>query len=223
MRAPRLDVPLCSPYAGRFLLAPGPYDHRVPNPDSLLVEVEAHLVAVLGQDSGRAGVSFLGAERIDVLRFGPDPDGLVRYATVGMSRAPMGDPGSDVVLADGPRAELVLSVHGRQDTALRRLAVLAASPAIEGVVLGPGAGLDLGEALWEGGRFTAVLVGEPGGLVPDLALGEAEEPVRFLPVLPMTPNEAAWKRVHGAAALEERWLAQALDLRDPARAEADLS
>jgi hypothetical protein len=39
----------------------------------------------------------------------------------------------------------------------------------------------------------------------------------------MTPNEAAWKRVHGAAALEERWLHQGLDLRDPARAEADLS
>jgi len=195
----------------------------VPDPDSLLVEVEAHLVSALGQDSGRAGVSFLGAERIDVLRFGPDDDGLVRYATVGMSRAPMGDPGAEVVLADGPRAELLLSVRGLQDTVLRRLTVLAASPAVEGIVLSPGAGLDLGEPLWDGGRFTAVLVGEPGGLVPDLPVGDGLEPVRFLPLLPMTPNEAAWKRVHGAAALEERWLAQALDLRDPARPEADLA
>ena len=43
------------------------------------------------------------------------------------------------------------------------------------------------------------------------------EPVRFLPLLPMTPNEAAWKRVHGAAALQERWLSRGTDLRDPLR------
>jgi hypothetical protein len=39
----------------------------------------------------------------------------------------------------------------------------------------------------------------------------------------MTANEAAWKRVHGAQALEQRWLEQAVDLRDPHRAEADLA
>ena len=192
------------------------------DPDLLLVQVEAHLVGALGQDSGRAGVSFLGAERVDVLRFGPDPDGLVRYATLGMSRAPMGDPGELVVLDDGPRAELLLSVTGLHDTVLRRLAALAASPAVEGVVLAPGAGLDLGEPLWDGARFSAVLVGEPGGLVPDLPVGEGLQPVRFLPLLPMTPNEAAWKRVHGAPALQQRWLDAALDLRDPQRPEAPL-
>jgi hypothetical protein len=190
--------------------------------DEVLTLVEAHLLSVLGQDSGRAGVSFLGADRVDVLRFGPDGEGLQRYATIGMSRAPMADPGADLVAADGPRAELVLSVRGGPDSVLRRLATLAASPAVEGVVIGPGAGLDLGEPLWDGARFTAVLVGEPGGLVPDLALEGEPEPVRFLPLLPMTPNEAAWKRVHGAAALEERWLTQGLDLRDPLRPEADL-
>jgi hypothetical protein len=190
--------------------------------DEVLTLVEAHLVSVLGQDSGRAGVSFLGAERIDALRFGPDPDGLVRYATLGMARAPMGDPGELVVLPDGPRAELLLSVRGRHDSVLRSLAVLAASPSLEGVVVAPGAGLDLGEPLWEESRFTAVLVGEPGGLVPDLVLAEDLEPVRFLPLLPMTPNEAAWKRVHGSQALERRWLECGLDLRDPSRAEAPL-
>jgi hypothetical protein len=192
-----------------------------PEPDLVLVQVEAHLVQALGHDSGRAGVSFLGTERIDVLRFGPDPDGLVRYVTLGMSRAPMGDPGDLVVLPDGPRAELLLSVGGLHDTVLRRLAVLAASPAVEGVVIAPGAGLDLGEPLWDGSRFTAVLVGEPGGVVPDLALDDLE-PVRFLPLLPMTPNEAAWKRVHGAPALEQRWLESGTDLRDPDRPEAPL-
>ncbi len=192
------------------------------DPDAVLLGVEAHLLSVLGQDSGRAGVSFLGAERIDVLRFGPDPDGLVRYVTLGMSRAPMGDPGAQVVLEDGPRAELLLSVRDLHDSVLRRLAVLAASPSVEGVVLVPGAGLDLGEPLWDGSPFTAVLVGEPGGLVPDLEL-EAHEPVRVLPLLPMTPNEAAWKRVHGAQALERRWLERGTDLRDPRRAEVDLT
>ena len=192
------------------------------DPDHVLLQVEAHLLSVLGQDSGRAGVSFLGAERIDVLRFGPDPDGLVRYATLGLSRSPMGDPGALVVLEDGPRAELLLSVTDAHDSVLRRLAVLAASPAVEGVVLLPGAGLDLGEPLWDGAPFTAVLVGEPGGLVPDLELDEDHEPVRFLPLLPMTPNEAAWKRVHGASALERRWLETGTDLRDPRRPEVDL-
>ncbi len=190
--------------------------------DGVLLLVEAHLVSVLGHDSGRAGVSFLGTEPVDVLRFGPDAAGLVRYATVGMSRSPMADPGTDLVAQHGPRAELLLSVQGPQDSVLRRLAVLAASPAVEGVVLSRGSGLDLGEQLWDGSRFTAVLVSEPGGLVPDLEL-DGEDPVRFFPLLPMTPNEAAWKRVHGADALEERWLTQGSDLRDPNRPQVDLS
>ena len=192
------------------------------DPDAVLLQVEAHLLSVLGQDSGRAGVSFLGTERIDVLRFGPDPDGLVRYATLGMSRAPMGDPGAELVATSGPRAELVLSVRDLHDSVLRRLGALAASPVMEGVVVGPGAGLDLGEPLWDGAPFTAVLVGEPGGLVPDLELDEEEEPVRFLPVLPMTPGEAAYKRVHGAEALEALWLRAGTDLRDPVRAQVAL-
>jgi hypothetical protein len=190
--------------------------------DEILTLVEAHLSSVLGSDTGRAGVSFLGTEQIDVLRFGPDAEGLVRYATVGMSRHPMADPGAELVAQHGPRAELVLSVRGGKDSVLRRLATLAASPAVEGVVVLPGAGLDLGEPLWDGSRFTAVLVGQGGGLVPDLPL-DGDEPVRFLPLLPMTPNEAAWKRVHGAEALEQRWLAQGLDLRDPERPETDLA
>ena len=31
------------------------------------------------------------------------------------------------------------------------------------------------------------------------------------------PDEAAWKRVHGAQALQERWLNNGTDLRDPSR------
>lgn len=185
--------------------------------DLVVTLVEAHLVSVLGQDSGRASVSFVGTDRLDVLRFGPDPDGFVRYATLGMSRAPMSE--GDVVSDDDPRAELLLTVRGLQDSVLRRLAVLAAAPAVEGLVIRPGARIDLQEPLWDSGSATAVLVGEPGGQVPSLV----DPSVDVLPLLPMTPHEAAWCRVHGGAALEERWLAQGIDVRDPYRAGADLA
>ncbi|NUU22849.1 MAG: suppressor of fused domain protein [Streptomycetaceae bacterium] len=186
--------------------------------------VEAHLAAAFGEPSGRASVTFVGTDRIEVLRFGPDPEGVVRYATLGMCRAPMTDPAA--ALADpvrGPRAELVLSVRGAHDSVLRPLAILGASPQVEGVVVAPGASLDVGGPLWDGAAFSAVLVAEPGGLVGDLPLPEPAEPVRFLPVLPMTAAEAAWKRVHGASALEELWLKNGTDLRDPKRRAVPLS
>ncbi|KAB1147628.1 suppressor of fused domain protein [Streptomyces luteolifulvus] len=185
--------------------------------------VEARLCSALGEPNARAAVTFLGTERIEVLRFqDTGPEGpVVRYATLGMSAQPMSDP--TAMLADpvaGPRAELILSVRGglaETDKVLRPLAVLAASPQVEGVVVAPGASLDVGEPLWPSAPFTSVLVAEPGGLVEDLELDEPLDPVRFLPLLPMTPNEAAWKRVHGAEALQERWLANGTDLRDPSR------
>ncbi|MFI6443194.1 suppressor of fused domain protein [Kitasatospora sp. NPDC050543] len=186
--------------------------------ESVLAAVETRLLTAFGEPSGRAGVTFLGADRIEVLRFGPDAQGLVRYATLGMSAAPMADPTSAVVdPVRGPRAELVLTVRGARDDVLRTLATFAATPQVEGLVVAPGGSLDLGAPLWEGAPFTSVLAAEPGGLVEDLELEEPADPVRFLPLLPMTPNEAGFKRVHGAAALEERWLSHGTDLRDPAR------
>ncbi|GEJ97996.1 hypothetical protein TNCT1_02730 [Streptomyces sp. 1-11] len=192
------------------------YAHRMVD---VLPLVEARLNTALGEPDARAAVTFLGTDRIEVLRF--HEGDVVRYATLGMSAHPMTDP--TAMLADpvkGPRAELVLSVRAAladTDKVLRPLAVLAASPQVEGVVVAPGASLDVGGPLWPGAPFSSVLVGEPGGLVEDLALDDPMEPVRFLPLLPMTPNEAAWKRVHGAQALQERWLASGTDLRDPAR------
>ncbi|WP_069815684.1 suppressor of fused domain protein [Streptomyces sp. TP-A0874] len=199
--------------------------------------VETRLREALGRPDARAAVTFLGTGRIEVLRFladeagtgGARPDGrTLRYATLGMSAEPMADPTQPI--ADpvrGPRAELLLSVRARRrpdgspavdtDKLLRPLAVLAAAPQVEGVVMAPGASLELGEPLWPGAPFQSVLVGQPGGLVEDLPLPEPMDPVRFLPLLPMRPNEAAWKRVHGAAALEERWLRHGVDLRDPLR------
>ncbi|WP_367137825.1 MULTISPECIES: suppressor of fused domain protein [Streptomyces] len=185
----------------------------------VLALVEARLRTALGEPDARAAVTFLGTDRIEVLRF-HDGD-VVRYATLGMSAQPMADP--TAVIADplrGPRAELVLSVRaGLADTdkVLRPLAVLAASPQVEGLVVAPGASLDTGEPLWPGAPFTSVLVAESGGLVEDLELDAPMDPVRFLPLLPMTPNEAAWRRVQGAEALQERWLKNGTDLRDPKR------
>ncbi|MFJ8664992.1 suppressor of fused domain protein [Streptomyces sp. NPDC093600] len=185
----------------------------------VLALVEARLRTALGEPDARAAVTFLGTDRIEVLRF-IDGD-IVRYATLGMSAQPMADP--TAALADpvkGPRAELVLSVRaGVADTdkVLRPLAVLASTPQVEGVVVAAGASLDVGEPLWPGAPFSSVLVAEPGGLVEDVELDQPMDPVRFLPLLPMTPNEAAWKRVHGAKALEERWLTHGTDLRDPLR------
>ncbi|MFF5335315.1 suppressor of fused domain protein [Streptomyces sp. NPDC013181] len=190
----------------------------------ILALVEARLRTALGEPNARAAVTFLGTDRIEVLRF-IDGD-LVRYATLGMSAQPMSDP--TAVLADpvkGPRAELVLSVRGGladTDQVLRKLAVLAASPQVEGLVVAPGASLDVGEPLWPGAPFTSVLVAESGGLVEDLELDAPLDPVRFLPLLPMTPNEAAWKRVRGAQELQEKWLSQGTDLRDPLRRSAAL-
>ncbi|WMX45194.1 suppressor of fused domain protein [Streptomyces roseicoloratus] len=192
----------------------------------ILALVDARLRTALGEPDARAAITFLGTDRIEVLRFVDAEAGLVRYATLGMSARPMSDP--TAVLADpvkGPRAELVLSVRaGRADTdkVLRPLAVLAATPQVEGVVVAPGASLDVGEPLWPDAAFSSVLVAEPGGLVEDLELDEPMDPVRFLPLLPMTSNEAAWKRVHGAKALEERWLANGTDLRDPLRRSVSL-
>lgn len=185
----------------------------------ILALVEARLRSALGEPDARAAVTFLGTDRIEVLRF--TEGDLVRYATLGMSAHPMGDP--TVVVADpvrGPRAELVLTVRGGlapTDKLLRPLAVLGAAPQVEGLIVAAGASLDVGEPLWDGAAFTSVLVAESGGLVEDLALDDPMDPVAFFPLLPMTANEAAWKRVHGAAALQERWLAHGTDLRDPLR------
>ncbi|MER6607025.1 suppressor of fused domain protein [Streptomyces sp. NPDC000927] len=201
----------------------------------ILALVEARLLTALGEPDARAAVTFLGTDRIEVLRF-IDGD-VVRYATLGMSAHPMTDPTATLVdPVKGPRAELLLSVRaGLADTdkVLRPLAVLAASPQVEGVIVAPGASLETGEPLWPGAPFSSVLVAEPGGLVEDLELdlgpdaganatGSGTDPVRFLPLLPMTANEAAWKRVHGAQALQERWLSHGTDLRDPLRGSVPL-
>ncbi|WP_068001731.1 suppressor of fused domain protein [Nocardia pseudobrasiliensis] len=187
----------------------------------VLDEVRAAVLGHYGVPSAdSASVTFLGLEPIEILRI---PDGeFTHYVTLGGARHPMTDP--TAALADplrGPRAELVLALHGGPHTGISRgLGVLIASPAVEGVVLREDALLDLGEPLWRNAPFTAALLG-PSELA-EVPLPEPAEPVRFLSVAPITATEAAWVRVRGAAALREAWAEAGIDVRDPGRGAANL-
>ncbi|MBS9535147.1 suppressor of fused domain protein [Mycobacterium sp. M1] len=192
-----------------------------------LTRVRAHLrahfaAAGIETDPEVARIMFVGAEPIEVLRFGPGTDRMMHYASVGCARLPMGDPSQ--ILADpvnGPRAELVLRLRvSGSDTGLARsLAALASAPMVEGVVLAPDALLDLGQPLWmrESGAvpFTAVLLGDSD--IADLPLAEPREPVHFLSAIPITATEAAWVRLKGAEAMRDAWRADGVDVFDPDR------
>lgn len=184
--------------------------------------LDTHLRAPDAPEPESASVTFLGLEPMEILRFrGTD---LVYFASLGCSRHAMSDPTATVTdPARGPRAELVLGLRDFEGVSTgvhRTLAVLAALPAVEGVVLTDDALLDLGEPLWPGAPFTAVLL--RAGDVPDLDLPEPFDPVRFFDAVPLTGNEAAWKRLRGTEALLEAWTEAGIDVRDPSRAAARL-
>ncbi len=165
-----------------------------------------------------ASVTFLGVERIGVLRFGPGPDGVYHHVSLGCSRHPMAE--ASAAVADpvrGPRAEVVLSLRaGAPASGLARsLAVIAATPAVDGVVLRPDLLVDLGAPLWQGAPFTAVLLGP--SVIPDLALDPPRDPVRFLAAVPVTQTEAAWVRLKGADAMRTAWADDGVDVLDPDR------
>jgi hypothetical protein len=117
----------------------------------------------------------------------------------------------------GPRAEVVLQLRDRGPiTGLARsLAVLAATPAVDGVVLVADALIDLGSPLWARAPFTAVLLGRSD--IPDLTLGPPCDPVRFLSATPITATEAAWVRIKGAEAMRQAWQHDGVDVLDPNR------
>lgn len=198
----------------------------------LVDRVRAHLDTHFDHaEPAVASVTFLGAESIDVLRYRADADGqkgIAHYVSLGCSRHPMVDP--TAMLADpelGPRAEVVLRLRDTKDiTGLARsLAIVAASPAVEGVVLMPDALVDLSGPLWTRPSvrvpFTAVLVGESD--IAELPLDSPCDPVRFLSVTPITATEAAWVRLKGADAMRAAWRADGVDVLDPNRPAAQPS
>lgn len=158
----------------------------------------------------RASISFLGVDPIEVLRYADD--GRDHYLSLGMSRYPMVDPAADVIDERGaPRAELMLSVTGRPDAVWRRLALLAAAPAVEGAVYAPGNRVDVAEPLCPGSRCTGAVLSE-GPLQPIAVTGVAD--VLVLRLLPATQTELAWARVHGSDELLQRWQNAGTDLID---------
>ena len=189
-----------------------------------LAEVRTHLrahfsAAGIAAEPESASVTFLGVEDIEVLRFGPDRNGVRHYVSLGCSRRPMGD---DHV--NGARAEVVVSLRGASKGGLARaVAVLAAAPAVEGLVLAPDALVDLGQPLWDLAPFTAFLLG-PGDIepmIPGSAKGASAEAatgaVEFFRAVPITATEAAWVRLKGPQAMRLAWQQDGVDILDQAR------
>ncbi|MGN0102430.1 MAG: suppressor of fused domain protein [Dietzia sp.] len=185
------------------------------DPAAVLATVRTHLEARYGPDPQEASVTFLGAAPIKILRFVDMESGVVRYVSLGCSADPMGDPSALVPDPAAPRAELSLVLRGGVDGVVRALAVLAAAPAVEGLVLSEGALVDLGEPLWPGAAFTAVVLRAPE--IPDVDLPGESAPVRIFRAVPVTHTEAAWVRMKGAAELEDAWAEAGIDVTDPAR------
>ena len=189
----------------------------------VLDEVRAHLrehfdrITAEPAEPSVASVTFLGTDSIEVLRFGPDLDGTYHHVSLGCSRYPMLDPTAMVVdSASGPRAEVVVALRGPTPSGLvRTIAVVAASPAVEGLVLAPDALVDLETPLWERSPFTAVLLSASD--IDDVDLPAPSDPVTMLAATPITPTEAAWVRLKGAEAMREAWRTDGVDVRDPRR------
>ncbi len=189
----------------------------------ILARVREHLrghfaEAGIDAEPDAAGVTFLGVERIEVLRFGPDPDGVFHYVSLGCSRHPMADPAA--VAADplrGPRAEVIVRLRDTLPTPglARSVAVLAAAPAVDGVVLAASALIDLGGPLWASSPFTAVLLADSD--IADLPREPPRDPVSFLAAVPITATEAAWVRLKGADAMRQAWQTDGVDVLDPRR------
>ena len=100
--------------------------------------------------------------------------------------------------------------------------MLAATPAVEGVVLRAEALIDLSGPLWAGAPFTAVLLGDALGDkdIPALPLPTPVDPVRFLAAVPVTQNEGAWIRLKGAESMRQAWVEDGVDVLDPLRGAA---
>ncbi|MHC9294141.1 suppressor of fused domain protein [Mycobacterium sp. LTG2003] len=190
--------------------------------------LDAHFSAAgITAEPVSASVTFLGTERVDVLRYGPDLRSdlveVYHYVTLGCSRHPMFDPTelvSDPI--HGPRAEVVVSLRGPTPTGLARsLAVLAAAPAVEGLILDADALVDLETPLFDSAPFTAFLLGASD--IEDVVLPDPLSPVRVFSATPITPTEAAWVRLKGADAMREAWQTDGVDVQDPGRRAANPS
>ncbi|GJF17691.1 hypothetical protein NGTWS1803_35740 [Mycolicibacterium cyprinidarum] len=167
-----------------------------------------------------ASVTFLGADPIGIVRFAvlDRPNiAAAHYVSIGCARHPMVDPAE--LLADpvrGPRAEVAVTLRGPPPAGLARsLAVVAAAPGVEGLILEPDGLVDLETPLWQGAPFTAFLLGRSD--IDDVELSDPMSPVVVLSAVPITATEAAWVRLKGAGAMREAWVQGGVDPTDPRR------
>ncbi len=122
----------------------------------------------------------------------------------------------------GPRAEVVVALRGPSPRGLARsLAIVAAAPAVEGLMLEPDALIDLETPLWEPAPFTAFLLDRSD--IDDVPLTPPIPPVTLLSATPITATEAAWVRLKGADAMREAWAQDGVDVLDPSRPAAQPS
>ena len=119
----------------------------------------------------------------------------------------------------GPRAEVVVALRGRSPSGLARsIAILAAAPAVEGLILEPDGLIDLESPLWESTPFTAFLLGRSE--IDDVPLTAPLPPVTVLSATPITATEAAWVRLKGADAMRDAWQQDGVDVLDQSRSAA---
>lgn len=186
-----------------------------------LAAVDSALADHFGHRPARASMSFVGVSPIEILRFEPIP-GERAYVSLGMSALPMTAATEMIQSADGPRAELMVHLRDEIDSFAqlwRQVAVLAASPAVEGVVYRAGMTVDLGAPLAGRSRCT-------GGVLVESAVAAVQTsagPVEILQLIPATSTELGWGRVRGSQALRERWAERDTDLLDLARRAVDLT
>ena len=157
----------------------------------VLAAVRAHLTdhftrAGVLAEPDEASVTFLGTERFGILRYALPDDEAAQYVSLGCARQPMVDPAE--LITDpvrGPRAEVVVALRGPVPVGLARsIAVLAAAPAVEGLILEPDSLIDLETPLWQGAPFTAFLLGRSA--IDDVVLPEPLSPVVILSAIPIT-------------------------------------
>lgn len=196
----------------------GPIPPAGPDSKAVLAAVRTAFTSYFEQQSpDEAQLTFLGSTPLKLLRFGPDNDGVVTYATLGCSAEPMQDASALVVdPTAGPRAELVLPIRGGLDAVIRPLGILCAAPSIEGLVLTDGALIDFGQLLWDDSRFTGFVLTKSE--IPPVA-AEGTEVTIFQPI-PATTNEFALARAKGVEELRSLWRSHGTDFADPHRTSA---
>lgn len=190
--------------------------------DDVLAAVEAALIDRFGPGPARASVSFLGVERVEVLRW--RAGAISQLATVGAARHPMsGGESMHVDPVRGPRAEILVRVRDDDGSAsaalVRAMTVVAAAPAVESIVLRPDSTVDLGSPIVPGSRCVGFLIGPSDAADVDSGVADVE-PVALLEAWPVTANELAWARAKGAAALRDQLVGEGVDVADLGRLSA---